>query len=275
MAAPLSAGNPRVTTLRRLSGRRRARLEAGRCVVEGAVAVGEALAVPGVVEEVYVDADLARDAAPGSGVHELVRRAGEAGVVVHRLAPGVVERVADAATPQGIVAVAVRRVVDVTEFSSASGPVVVLSGVSDPGNAGTAMRAAEAAGAAGVVFADDAVDAFGPKTVRAAAGSAFRVPVAEVGAGRPTIAALLALRASGRSLLGTVARGGAAPDALDLTAPFALLLGSEAHGLGAEAAALVDTEVTIPMAGSVESLNVGVAGAVVLFEAARQHRSTR
>nr|WP_249419903.1 RNA methyltransferase [Rhabdothermincola salaria] len=261
--------------MRRLSGRRRARLEAGRCVVEGVVAVTEALAVPGVLLEVYVDADLAHRADAGSGVHELLATATDSGVEVHRLAPGVIDRVADTATPQGVMAVAARRVVDVAEFATERGPVMVVAGVRDPGNAGTAVRTAEAAGAAGVLFADDAVDPFGPKTVRAAAGSVFRVPVAESPAGRPTIAALVALRAGGRSLLGTVARGGAAPEELDLTAPFALLLGSEAHGLGAEVAALVDTEVTIPMAGRVESLNVGVAGAVVLFEAARQRRSRR
>jgi RNA methyltransferase, TrmH family len=273
VVAPLGPNNARITTLRRLSGRRRARLDTNLCVVEGPVAVREALESGAPVREVYLDAELAPDGhEPTPAVASVLRAARAQGVVVHRVSPGVVDRVTDTVSSQGVVALAERHVVDVARFAAEPGPVVVLAGVTDPGNAGTALRSAEAAGAAGVVFADDAVDPFGPKTVRAAAGSAFRVPVAEVAAGRATVAALLALHGAGRSLVGTVAAGGVAPEDLDLTRPFALVLGSEAHGLGVEVDTLVDVHLTIPMDGSVESLNVGVAGAVVLFEAARQRR---
>lgn len=274
MPAPLSAGNQRVTTLRRLSGRRKARLEAGAFVVEGPVAVREALDAGAPVRDVFVDAAVARSARDDAStpVGQALAAAAAAGVSVHLLTEGVLATVADTVTPQGLVAVAERRPVDVVSFATASGPVVVLAGVADPGNAGTVIRTAEAAGAAGVLFCADAVDPFGPKTVRAAAGSVFRVPVAEVAAGAATVAALLALHGAGRALIGTTSVGGSAPEDAELTGAMALLLGGEAHGLPPDLSTMLDRTVSIPMAGSIESLNVAVSAAVVLFEAARQTR---
>jgi RNA methyltransferase, TrmH family len=132
------------------------------------------------------------------------------------------------------------------------------------------VRAAEAAGAAGVVFAGTSTDPFGPKAVRAAAGSVLRLPVAEAS---DTVTALEVLRSSGRRLVATVATGGAAPEAVDLVGPVAVLVGSEAHGLADPVVAASDERLTIPLEPGVESLNAAVAGAVVLFEAARQRRA--
>jgi TrmH family RNA methyltransferase len=236
--------------------------------VEGPVALAEAVVAGAPLREVFVDVD----AAPA--LREVVDAVTAAGIPVHLLAAGVLDRVSDTVAPRGVIAVAERRPADVARIASADGPVVVLAGVADPGNAGTVIRSAEAVGGAGVVFCADAVDPFGPKTVRAAAGSVFRLPVAEVADGAPTLGALMALRAAGRTLVATVAHGGPAPDAVDLTRPLALVMGSEAHGLSAEVAAVLDEAVTIPMAGSVESLNVAVAASVVLFEVARQVRGS-
>lgn len=274
MSAPLSASNPRVITLRRLLGRRRARLEAGAFVIEGPLALTEAIVAAAPLREVYVDDAAARSAPPDSALGVGLAAAREAGVPVTELGAGVLQRVSDTVTSQDVLAVVERRPVPIEALVAADGPVVVLAGVGDPGNAGTVVRTAEAAGAAGVLFCFDAVDPFGPKTVRAAAGSLFRILVAE----NPTASsatALEALRAGGRELIGTEARGGVDLDRRDLTAPFALVLGSEARGLPAELETMLDSTVTIPMAGSVESLNVAVAAAVVLFESARQHRRRR
>ena len=274
MPAPLGATNPRVTTLRRLCGRRRSRLEARAFVLEGPVGLREALAAGAPVTEVFVDADTAEvaEGSRGSVLAEALAVARDAGIPVRLLAAGVLDKVSDTVSPQGVIAVVDRRPVELARIVVADGPAVALAGVADPGNAGTIIRSAEAAAAAGVVFCADAVDPFGPKTVRAAAGSAFRVPIAEVAGGGATLAALMSLRAGGRILLGTVGRGGPPPEHVDLTRGFTLVLGSEAHGLPAEVAAIVDETLSIPMAGSIESLNVAVAASVVLFEAARQRR---
>jgi TrmH family RNA methyltransferase len=147
--------------------------------------------------------------------------------------------------------------------------VVVCVDVRDPGNLGTVLRSAEAAGAGGVVCCDGSVDLYNPKVVRASAGSVFHVPV--VAGGEP-VEVLERLGTAGLQRIGTVARGGDAVDDVDLCGPLAFALGNEAHGLSAEVDAMLDRRVTIPMIGRTESLNVGMAAAVLCFEAARQRR---
>jgi TrmH family RNA methyltransferase len=121
-----------------------------------------------------------------------------------------------------------------------------------------------------VVFAGSSTDPFGPKAVRAAAGSIVRLPVSE---DTEVSTVLDELRSAGRTLVATVVDGGAAPEATDLSVPVAILIGSEAHGLSSEVIAACSATITIPMQSAVESINAAVAGAVVLFEVARQRRN--
>jgi len=135
---------------------------------------------------------------------------------------------------------------------------------------------AEAAGAAGVVLTQGSVDPWNPKSVRAAAGSSLRLPVVP-GVDVETLAA--AARVAGLDLLAATAvesngvAAASAPEDLDLSGAFAVCLGNEARGLPAVLLDATSGRVAIPMDGGVESLNVGVAGAVIAFEAARQRRS--
>ena len=206
----------------------------------------------GWVDAIYAEADIAPDY--------------DGAIVV---APGVLAKVLDTVTPQGVCAVARMPTVDLASVDVTSGVVLVLAGIADPGNAGTLIRTAVAAGAAGVLFCDESVDPFSPKCVRAAAGSTFQVPVVS-GGGSVSVLQHLGSRRVRR--LGTAARAGVPYDEADLRAPLALVLGNEAHGLPAGVAEQLDGWVHLPMAGTVESLNVAVAGSVVLFEAARQAR---
>jgi TrmH family RNA methyltransferase len=226
-------------------------------VLEGAKVIGEALDAGIALEAVF--------AAP-EAPHALLQRALDAGVRVHPLQAGVIERVADTVTPQPVMAIAPWVDVPLGDVRAADFLVVCVD-VRDPGNAGTVLRSAEAAGASAVVFCDGSVDVFNPKTVRASAGSLFHVSVVN---GGPVTDVLSTLGTWGVRRLGTVAHDGVAYDEVDLTAPVALVLGNEAHGLpvGLE----LDGAVTIPMAGSGESLNVGMAAAVICFEVARQRR---
>jgi TrmH family RNA methyltransferase len=147
--------------------------------------------------------------------------------------------------------------------------VVVCVDVRDPGNAGTVLRSAEVAGAGGVVCCEGSVDIYNPKTVRASAGSLFHVPVV---AGGDPVEVLRRMGEWGLQRVGTVARGGRDYVDADLRRPLALVLGNEAHGLPEPVAAELDESLTIPMAGRTESLNVGMAAAVLCFEVARQRR---
>lgn len=233
-------------------------------VVEGAKVLDEALAAGVAVEAVF--------AAPGAPAGVL-DRASAAGAQVHALAPGVIERVAATVTPQPVIAIV--PAVDVgLDAVRHAGLVVVCAGVRDPGNAGTVLRSAEASGTGGVVFCDGSVDVSNPKTVRASAGALFHVPVV---AGGDAVEILEQLGRWGLRRYGAVAAGGADYTAVDLTLPTALVLGSEASGLPAAVAAagVLDGAISIPMTGWAESLNVGMATAVLCFEAARQRRAVR
>lgn len=229
-------------------------------MVEGAKVLGEALDAGAEVEAVFVAPDT---------VDPVVERAFAAGVRVFELAPGVLERVADTTTPQPVMAVVRAGDIPLDRLRDATF-VVVCVDVRDPGNAGTVLRSAEAAGAAGIVFCGGSVDPFNPKTVRASAGSLFHVPVV---AGGDPVHVLDTLGEWGLRRFGTAAQGGEAYDVADLRAPVALVLGNEANGVPAEVEGVLDGWLTIPMVGRTESLNVGMAAAVLCFEAARQRRA--
>lgn len=260
---PLSARNPRVIRLGRLARRRGDRAEQRAFVVEGPVLVAAALDAGLDVREVFVDAD----AADRPAIADLVDRLDPA-TPAWVLPGGLLDRIGDAATSQGITAVVARPEPSAPTPADQSF-VLVLADVADPGNAGTLMRAALAAGA-GAVVVIGGVDPTNPKVVRSSAGALFHL---EVITDDDPDRAFETLRAAGYRLVGAVVRGGTIHHDLDLTGPVALVLGNEAHGLDADQVARLDDLVTIDMAGPTESLNVAMAGTVLCFEVLRQRRS--
>lgn len=228
-------------------------------MVEGARAITTALAAGADIETLY--------AAPGAERHpDLLEAVRAAGARVQWLAPGVLERVADTATPQPVLSVVRTPTVTLDDLWDLA-LVAVLAEVRDPGNAGTVVRAAEGAGASAVVFARGSADPFSPKVVRASAGALFHLPVVQGGDTREVLD-VLAQRGVRRR--GTVAHGGQPYDQVDWSLPTALVLGNEAWGVPDDVAREIDDWVTIPMSGRAESLNVAMAASVLLFEAARQ-----
>jgi TrmH family RNA methyltransferase len=257
----VSIRHPTIKRLRRLSGRRSARSAECAFVIDGPTLLRDALDVGVQLDEVVAEARC-----PG----DLLARAAEAGAMVRSVDDGVLARVTDTVTPQPVAAIARFADVPPATAAAAAGPLaLVLVGVRDPGNAGTLLRSAEAAGAGAVLFCNGSVDPYGPKCVRASAGSVFRIAVTRSGdAGE----ALACLASAGLTTLATVARGARSYDEVDLTDAVALVLGNEAHGLPGDVAARVERAVTIPMVGRTESLNVGMAGTILCFESLRQRR---
>jgi TrmH family RNA methyltransferase len=250
----------RVKRLRQLLERSSVRRRERAFVVEGPTMVGDALDAGADLECLFV--------APATEA-PVVARAEAQGVPVFELAPGVLERVAGTVSPQPVLAVA--RMLDVELDALAEQTLVVVCvDVRDPGNLGTVLRSAEAAGVGGIICCDGSVDVYNPKCVRASAGSLFHTRI--VARGEP-VKVLGTLGDWGLRCLGTRPDAGEPYHRVDLTAPTALVLGNEANGLPAPAAAAVDGWLTIPMAGRSESLNVGMAAAVLCFEAARQRHS--
>ena len=161
-----------------------------------------------------------------------------------------------------------RNMIDNEMVTTVSSLTIVLDGIQDPGNAGTIIRSAEAFGATGVILLEGCVGVANGKFLRATAGSLFRVPVA-AGVGRSEFVARMAVAAM--NLYALTASGETPVAEADLRSPFALVVGSEGHGVSRE---ILDAAkgVAIPTK-RVESLNAAVACSVALFEAARQRGS--
>jgi RNA methyltransferase, TrmH family len=145
--------------------------------------------------------------------------------------------------------------------------VLVLAEVRDPGNAGTLVRSAVAAGAGFVVFSSGSVDPFGPKTVRASAGTLFRVGIVR---DVDLSDAFKGLKDLGFDSLAGDPRSSRMIDEVPVDRPVAVVVGNEAWGVPEAAGALVDEFVAIRMPGPAESLNVAVAGSLLLFECVRK-----
>lgn len=145
--------------------------------------------------------------------------------------------------------------------------LLLLDQIQDPGNAGTLLRAAEAFGASGALFLKGSVSPHNPKTLRASAGSLFRLPYLTL----PAPEALALIRRHGLELLTAVPRGGTPLHAADLARPCALAIGNEARGIS-DLLLAASVPLHIPTTG-VESLNASLAGAILLYEAARQRRT--
>lgn len=176
-------------------------------------------------------------------------------------------------TPSGVVALAsARRSALRDVLTPAPALVVVAVEVQDPGNAGAIVRSAEAGGATGVVFTGASADPWGWKALRASMGSTFRLPVAREHDPGQTCDEL---RRTGLRLHAAVAQGGVPIERVDLRPAAAVLLGGEGAGLTNELLLLADAHVTIPMAEPVESLNVAVAAALLVYEARRQRQVDR
>lgn len=178
--------------------------------------------------------------------------------------------ISDTKTPQGIVMLAARPDTGpgaLLKDRNAVPLIVVLHRVNNPSNAGAILRAAEAAGATAAVLTEGSADIFSPKALRGAMGSSLRLPL---WTGARFQDAVEWCKGHSVKTVCTDLRAERAHTEIDWTGPAALVLGEEAAGLTPEEAAAADEALRIPMRPPVESLNVAVAAAIVLYEAARQ-----
>jgi TrmH family RNA methyltransferase len=182
----------------------------------------------------------------------------------------VLQAIATTVNPDGVVAT-VRRNIDA--------PVgydlrlsIALDKLQDPGNLGTIIRTAAAAGAEGLWLTADSVDLDHPKVLRATAGQWFRLPMTVT----PDLKSdLRQFQRHGIQIVATLPTATLTYWEIDLTLPSLILLGNEGAGLPAELAAFADVSVQIPLAPGVESLNVAISAALILYEARRQRELKR
>ncbi len=174
-------------------------------------------------------------------------------------------------TPQGIAALVQVKTHSLADLMKAQPALLIFAaGLQDPGNLGTIARAGEAFGATGLLLAEKTVSPWNWKSVRASAGSLFRLPSAKV----EIAPALARLREHGIAVLATSSHKGTPITDADLKRPIALIIGNEGAGVPKDVLAQVDEVVVIPHSEKVESLNAAIAASLVLYEASRQRKRT-
>jgi len=205
---------------------------------------------------------------PTADQQTVIDRASRANARVVEVSGAVLNALSPVNSPTGVVATG-RKPLTVAADMLTPPPALVLAGlgIQDPGNAGAIIRSAVAAGATGVMVDEATADPWGWKALRASMGGVFHLPVIRL---RNPLATLSDWRSTGVSIVAAVPRDGVAMYDRDLRRPTVVLIGGEGPGLTADVIAAADARVTIPMNGGVESLNVAVAAALILYEAQRQ-----
>lgn len=252
MPTPLGAHNPRVQAARALLTKK-GRAEQGRFSFEGPTLLGEAVDAGLPIAEIYATEQAYEATA-------VLRDLEAAGTEIYVVDARTIARLSDVETPTGLVAVAPIRLAPLETVFAGPGVVLILAGLTDPGNAGTLLRSAQAFGARAVLFGAGSVDPYLPKVARSAMGALFRLPVAT--ASPPQAAAAL----EGWRVTGLDASGEPI-GSLEWGQREALVVGAERAGLGAWAP-LCTRLAAIPMPGAAESLNAAAAGSIALYEAA-------
>lgn len=189
------------------------------------------------------------------------------------LPPGLFEQAGDTQHSQGILAVAEKNRLSPEGFFQARRPggnVILLDRLQDPGNLGTILRTADAAGFLGAILIKGCGDIYSPKVVRAAAGSLFRLPVLFVESGEE---AADLVKKHEKTLICTTLDCKNSYDESMMERDVALVIGNEGNGVSGLLMEAADFCVSIPMAGTVESLNAGVAAGILMYEAVRQQKN--
>jgi RNA methyltransferase, TrmH family len=187
---------------------------------------------------------------------------------VELVSPEVLTAMATTIHPDGVVAIAQYRPQLQPPLKRLG---LVLETIQDPGNLGTIIRTASAVAADAVCLSPDCVDPFSPKVLRASAGMGLQLPVSTW---PDLVSPLQAYRAQGWQLLATVPQAEQLYWQVDFNRPSLILLGNEGAGLSPELLELASDQIRIPLAAGVESLNVAVASALILYEACRQRQSS-
>lgn len=263
-----SLNNQKVKQIVNLQQKAKVRNEEDAFVVEGVKMFLEAPQAS--IDEVYV-LDSYYDSMPS----EVLEKVNQSRFEV--VSEAVFDKMSDTKTPQGILCVMKQFHYDLNSIlqklnqDKTKKPLLVfLEDIQDPGNLGTIMRTSEGAGVDAVLMTRRTVDIYNPKTIRATMGSIYRVPFLYI---EETASTLALFRQYQIQIYAAHLKGTQYYDALDYREGTAFLIGNEGNGLTEETAALADTYLRIPMQGQLESLNAGVATALLIYEADRQRRN--
>ncbi len=250
--------NSKVKLIRALLSRAKERRETGLFVIEGVRLFEEAVKSNWTLETVLYDATLSER---GKSQVENLR---SKNIEVEEVSTSVMKSMSETESPQGILAV--------LKFSPLPIPdslnfILIPDQIRDPGNLGTLLRSAVATGVQAVLIPPETTDAFAPKVLRAGMGAHFKLAIQAMS--WEEIRQTLGASRTGMQVFIADMNGESCWD-VDLRKPTTLIIGSEADGASESAKKLAHGNISIPMAGDIESLNAGVAGSVLMFEVLRQ-----
>jgi len=262
-----SAHNPKVKAALRLRDRRDRDRE-GRFLIEGYRELSRAIEAGWPLERVFYCPDWFL----GNNEPALLERCRDSGAHLVCTSKKVFARLSYRDRPEGLLAVApaVRRgLEDLTLPDARAALILVAESIEKPGNLGTILRSADAAGVHAVIVCDRRTDVFNPNVVRASLGTLFTVQTVEA----DTSDAIRFLRDRGIRITAATPHARDVYTDVDMTAPVAVVVGSEQYGLSEQWLDAADVAVRIPMYGSADSLNVAASAIVLLYEAVRQRRA--
>lgn len=247
-----SRQNGTIRHLARLARDKKYRRTTGEMVCEGEKLLGEALASGASLKTVLLRSDA------GASLRTLGAQAEALGAALFSAEPRIFALASDVETPQGVIFSCGSPILsgELPEVYSA----VLLDGVQDPGNLGTIIRSADAFGLGALVLCEGCADPAAPKVLRGTMGAIFRQPLYRL----PLVRAVELLRAQGLPVYAAALREDSIP-VTELGA-CAVIVGSEGHGVSAEALARCDRPIILPMTGRAESLNAGVAASLLIWE---------
>jgi TrmH family RNA methyltransferase len=253
-----SPSNPKVKWLRSVVEKKKLRQQEGVFVAEGVRLLEEAVRHDYRPKMIFCSDELSPRA------FDLLRSLEKMTAEVYTLPERLFEKIGDTQTTQGVVGV-----FDVgIKFPDKPTFVLILDGVSDPGNAGTLLRSALAMGIDAVISTPGTVDLHSPKVVRSGMGAHFSLPLVEM-EWSEIVSHLKHGQTIPFTIVCTVVEGGSPIWGSKQAFPLALVIGSEAHGVSEAGLSLADRLITIPMPGEAESLNAAIAGSIAMYEIMR------
>ena len=273
-----SAQNPKIKNLLLLQEKSKARREQGLFVVEGRRELEHCLEAGFQVRTLFICPELAgNDALPGAFTRTGPRSGAEGRASSPATDPLVIEipenlyrKVAYRESTEGIIAEVECKERRLEDLALTEHPlVVVLESVEKPGNLGAVLRSADAARADAVIVCDPLTDLYNPNLIRASLGGIFTVPTVAA-TSEETIAWL---KARGIRILTAQLQDSSWYYDIDMTVGTALVMGTESTGLTDIWRRAADAHIRIPMLGRLDSLNVSVSAAILLFEAVRQRNA--
>ena len=251
-----SPSNPKIKRLLALQQKSSARREAGLFVVEGQRELQHCIDSGFEIDSVFYCPDFFSGQIASEKKFEVSR--------------AVYEKIAMRESTEGVIAEVRAKERKLEELVLPENPlVVVLERVEKPGNLGAVLRSADAAGVDAVLFCDPLTDLWNPNLIRASIGAVFTVPCVACSSAE----AIAFLKARGIRILTAQLQDSSLYYDCDMTAGTALVMGTESTGLTDAWRQAADAHIRIPMLGRLDSLNVSVSAAILLFEAVRQRQN--